>query len=82
MATLIGTKTFGKGVVQEVIDLKDGTALKVTVSQYFTPKGINIHGKGIMPDIEVKLPDKFKSSLQVREEDDVQLKKAIDYLNK
>ena len=80
--TLIGTKTFGKGVVQEVIDLGDGSALKITVSEYFTPKGINIHGKGIKPDIEVKLPEKIKSSLQLKEQDDVQLKKAIDYLNK
>ena len=77
---LVGTKTFGKGVVQEVIDLKDGTALKVTISEYFTPNGINIHGKGIQPNIEVKLPEKYKSSLQLKEEDDVQLKKAAQVL--
>ena len=79
-ATLIGTKTFGKGVVQDVIDLKDGTALKVTISEYFTPKGISIHGKGIQPDIEVKLPDKYKSSSQVSEAEDTQLQKAIEIL--
>lgn len=80
-ATIIGTKTFGKGVVQEVFDLKDGTALKVTVSEYFTPNGVNIHGKGIEPHIEVKLPEKYKSSLQVREEEDTQLNKAIEVLS-
>lgn len=80
--TLIGTKTFGKGVVQEVFDLGDGTALKVTVSEYFTPKGISIHGKGIQPDIEVKLPEKYKSSLQVPETEDTQLKAGINFLQK
>lgn len=81
-AALIGTKTFGKGVVQEVFDLKDGTALKVTVSEYFTPSGINIQGKGIQPDIEVKLPEKYKSSLQVNENEDTQLQKAVEILSK
>jgi carboxyl-terminal processing protease len=81
-ATLIGTKTFGKGVVQEVIDLSDGTALKVTVSEYFTPNGINIQGKGIKPDIEVKLPEKYKTSMQIKDGEDTQLNKAIDFLGK
>lgn len=47
---LIGTTTFGKGIVQRVISMSDGTALKLTVSSYFTPKGNNIHGIGIEPD--------------------------------
>ena len=47
---LIGTTTFGKGIVQKVISLSDGTALKLTVSTYFTPKGNNIHGIGVEPD--------------------------------
>lgn len=81
-ATLIGTKTFGKGVVQEVMDLKDGTALKITISEYFTPKGISINGKGIQPDIVIKLPDKYKASLQVNKTDDTQLQKAIRVLSK
>ena len=50
--TLIGTTTFGKGIVQRVLPLTDGTALKLTISSYFTPKGNNIHGIGIEPDIE------------------------------
>lgn len=50
--TLIGTTTFGKGIVQRILPLTDGTALKLTVSAYYTPKGNNIHGIGIEPDIE------------------------------
>ena len=50
--TLIGTTTFGKGIVQRVLPLTDGTALKLTISSYYTPKGNNIHGIGIGPDIE------------------------------
>ena len=50
--TLIGTTTFGKGIVQRILPLTDGTALKLTISSYYTPKGNNIHGIGIDPDIE------------------------------
>lgn len=49
--TLIGTTTFGKGIVQRILPLSDGTALKLTISSYFTPSGQNIHGVGIEPDI-------------------------------
>lgn len=52
VGTLVGTTTFGKGIVQQVIPLQDGSAVKVTVSSYFTPKGNNIHGIGIEPDVE------------------------------
>ena len=51
---LVGTTTFGKGIVQKVIDLTDGSAIKLTVSSYFTPSGKNIHGIGIEPDVEVE----------------------------
>lgn len=50
--TLIGTTTFGKGIVQRILPLTDGTALKLTISAYYTPNGNNIHGIGIDPDIE------------------------------
>ncbi len=50
---LVGTTTFGKGIVQKVINLSDGSAIKLTVSSYFTPNGNNIHGIGIEPDVEV-----------------------------
>jgi carboxyl-terminal processing protease len=53
-AIIIGEKTFGKGSVQTVIPLSDGSALKLTTSKYFTPSGVSIHGEGIKPDIEIK----------------------------
>lgn len=52
IGTLVGTTTFGKGIVQQIIGLDDGSALKVTVSSYYSPKGNNIHGTGIEPDFE------------------------------
>lgn len=51
IGTLVGTTTFGKGIVQQIISVGDGSAVKVTVSSYYSPKGINIHGIGIEPDI-------------------------------
>ena len=53
IGTLVGTTTFGKGIVQRIIQLSDGSAVKLTVSSYFTPNGNNIHGIGIEPDVEV-----------------------------
>jgi carboxyl-terminal processing protease len=55
-AVLIGTKTFGKGSVQTVIPLSDGSGLRLTTAKYFTPRGRSIHGIGITPDIIVELP--------------------------
>lgn len=54
IGTLVGTTTFGKGIVQKTYALGDGSAVKMTVSKYYTPKGVNIHGEGIHPDVEVK----------------------------
>lgn len=51
---IVGTQSYGKGVVQSIFDLQDGTSVKLTVAEYFTPKGRNINGKGITPDIEVE----------------------------
>ena len=56
-ATIIGQKTFGKGIVQEVMPLNDGDALKLTIAQYFTPNGNYIHEKGIEPDIKVDMEE-------------------------
>lgn len=80
--TLIGTKTFGKGLVQVTYDFKDGTGLKVTIARYFTPSGVCIQGKGIQPDIEVKMDDKYKDlpASLVPEADDYQKKKAIEVI--
>ena len=54
MGKLVGTTTFGKGIVQRVVNLSDGSAVKITVSSYYTPKGRNIQGIGIEPDVECK----------------------------
>lgn len=77
IGTLIGTKTFGKGVVQQMVDLGDGSAMKVTISKYYTPKGVCIHGTGIEPDIEVE----FDTEAYKKDESDNQLQKAIEVLN-
>ena len=53
-ATIMGTTTFGKGIVQVILPLDDGSAVKVTQSQYYTPNGVCIHGEGVTPDIEVE----------------------------
>lgn len=53
IGTLVGTTTYGKGIVQKVISLTDGSAVKLTVSTYYTPNGNNIHEKGVTPDVEV-----------------------------
>ena len=57
IAELVGTTTFGKGIVQKIYTLSDGSAVKLTVSKYYTPNGINIHGTGIEPDITVEWPE-------------------------
>jgi carboxyl-terminal processing protease len=55
VAKLVGTKTFGKGVVQELVDITPETSLKVTVARWLTPKGVSISQNGITPDLEVKI---------------------------
>ena len=76
--TLVGTTSFGKGIVQSVQPLNDGTAFKITISSYFTPGGRNIHGTGIEPDIVCE----FDGSLyyDVEEPIDTQLEKAKEVL--
>lgn len=76
--TLIGTTTFGKGIVQRLIELGDGTAVKLTISKYYTPKGVCIHGIGIEPDVEVELDYEAYKDSGV----DNQLQKAIEILGK
>ncbi|MGN0319163.1 MAG: S41 family peptidase [Lachnospira sp.] len=68
---IIGTKTYGKGIVQTVRPLTDGSAVKFTISRYFTPKGQDIHGVGIIPDVVVEASDT---------EEDVQLNAAVEYV--
>ena len=81
--TLVGTKTFGKGVVQSVIDFPDGSGLKVTTARYFTPSGECIHGVGIEPDVEIELDEDVVTRYGLNNlphEQDAQLQKAIELI--
>ena len=77
-ATLVGTKTFGKGIVQSIVPFGDGTAMKVTVSKYYTPNGVNIHGTGIEPDVVVELSKDATKNGKYDRKYDNQLNKALD----
>lgn len=80
-ATLIGTKSFGKGIVQRVQRFgNEGEGVKMTVSEYFTPKGINIHGIGIEPDIDIKLHEDAPGYGYEFYDTDNQLQKAVEVL--
>lgn len=78
IGTLVGTTTFGKGIVQQIIPFSDGSAVKVTISSYFTPNGNNIHGIGVSPDVECE----FDGETYYSTEDhyDNQLEKAKEVL--
>ena len=54
LGSIVGTTTYGKGIVQQIFDLGDGTCVKLTMAEYYTPNGRNIHKKGITPDVEVE----------------------------
>ena len=76
LGKLVGMTTYGKGIVQQLVPLGDGTYLKLTVAEYFTPGGRNIHGVGINPDIEIEYePD------EENPEADNQLDKALEIIN-
>lgn len=79
-ATIVGTTTYGKGVIQQVLSLRNGSGLKVTVEEYYTPNRTKINGIGIEPDEKVELPETVTNPLVVKEEEDTQLKKAIEIL--
>ncbi|MGN0343667.1 MAG: S41 family peptidase [Lachnospiraceae bacterium] len=80
--TLIGTKTFGKGVVQGIRRLADGSAIKMTTSKYFTPNGQNIHGEGIEPDIKLEYKYLDPDATKYDKMNDNQILKAIEVLSK
>lgn len=80
MAKLVGTKTFGKGIVQTIFNLDDGTALKMTTSKYYTPEGRNIHKTGLTPDIEVELDENTLAKDGEEFAIDNQMQAALDYL--
>lgn len=75
MGDIVGTQTYGKGVVQQTFELKDGTCVKLTIAEYFTPKGRNIDGEGITPDVEVTY-----EADEENPEADNQLDKAIEVI--
>jgi carboxyl-terminal processing protease len=89
-AIIVGTQSFGKGSVQTIIPLSDGSGLRLTTAKYYTPKGRSIHGKGITPDIVVEQPkevaaaarDRLQAALDQAEDlrRDVQVQRAIDVI--
>ncbi len=79
-AKVVGETTYGKGVIQTLFTLSDGSGLKITTAEYYSPKENTIHKVGITPDSEVKLPDSVKSMYVLTEDQDTQLKAAIELL--
>ena len=88
-AILIGTTSFGKGSVQSVLPLRDGSALKLTTATYFTPKGADINKVGVQPDIEITMTEEQEEKLWEARKDkdkkvplalDPQLERAVDLL--
>lgn len=80
VGTIVGTTTYGKGVVQELRQLSDGSAVKLTVSNYYTPNGNSINKVGIKPDVEVKLASELLNKDEITHEEDNQLQKALDVM--
>ena len=80
VAKIVGEKTYGKGVIQNVFTLSTGAGLKITTNEYFTPNNNKINKIGIEPDIEVSLPEELKDELNIPFEQDTQLKRAIEEL--
>lgn len=77
---LVGTTTFGKGIMQSVFNLGDGTGLKLTIGKYYLPDDSNIHKIGIEPDYEVQVPEDIKNIWAVEHSEDPQLCKAVEVL--
>ena len=80
VAKIVGTTTFGKGVIQELLTMKDGTGLKLTTNEYYTPNRSKINKVGIEPDENVELSDEYKNVITVPQDQDTQLNKAIELL--
>ena len=75
---LIGTKSFGKGSVQEVIPLPNNASLKITIAKWLTPNGNEIDGKGLEPDIKVELEEKDDDGKEGKEKKDLTMQKALE----
>lgn len=79
-AKIVGVTTYGKGVIQQILTMEDGSGLKITTEEYQTPNKNKINKIGIEPDEKVELPENLKNKLKLTEDEDVQLKKAIELL--
>ena len=80
-AVLVGTQTFGKGIVQTTFPLGDGSAVNLTTQRYYTPKDQDIHGKGLTPDVECELAEGLIAGTQIPDAQDNQLQKAVEVVN-
>jgi len=80
-ATIVGTKSYGKGTLQDVLRLQDGSSLKITTNEFFTPLKNKINGVGIVPDRVIELPEEYQEKYDIPEEKDTQLQEAIKILN-
>ena len=79
-AQIVGKTTYGKGVIQQLLTLEDGTGLKITTNEYYTPSKNKINKVGIKPDYEVELPENLQNKLVIDEKQDTQLQKAVELL--
>lgn len=77
IGTIVGTTTYGKGVVQTIQPLSDGSAVKITIAKYFTPKGNDINKKGIAPDVEAELSEDSTDWTELTHEEDTQIQSAL-----
>lgn len=79
VATIIGTKSYGKGIVQSVFPLSDGSGMSMTIAKYYSPSGVCIHGVGVEPDINVDMPGEFREyyASTVPRDKDTQLQRAV-----
>lgn len=81
LGTIVGTTTYGKGVMQSIRQLSDGSAVKLTIANYYTPKGNSINKTGIRPDVEVELSPELLNQEEITHEEDNQLQAALNSLN-
>ena len=81
-AKIVGTKTYGKGVIQQILTFSDGSGLKITTEEYLTPNRNKINEIGVEPDEKVELPQDIENVLNIERQKDTQLQKAIELLKK
>lgn len=81
IGTIVGTTTYGKGVVQSIRQLSDGSAVKLTIANYYTPKGNSINKTGIQPDVEVELSPELLNQEEITHDEDNQLQAALNSLD-